>query len=403
MVKFSLEKLRLMLIFLLPIVLMSYNMTFTNVLFYIAATVVFLSLKNEKYKWLYFDKKLIIIIFLCCIGLIVSNLFSIYDINNSIKWARRYCYWILPLFIMYGLVFDEVKCQKAFAYGCLMGSMGMIFYAMYQSIILDINRPSSVTTNPNIYSATLCMVFPVILFYLKNNLLKVLTIIMFFFGIVISGSRASFLGFCLILIMYTFHFIKKNKYSINIRSISVILVLLFGFCGIGVFHSMNNNSTIFSRFKNLQNYSIYDSGGDRIYLWQSSIEMIKDYPLYGVGLRNFNKVYTDEKYIDPRADELELQSPHNIILHLLNEIGIIGTLPFIALIGYLFYWCKINSKNISAMALFFSLLAIGVNNMLDYQFLVKQYYQLFWLVLGISFAIIYFRMKVGEDENESVN
>lgn len=54
---FSLEKFRILLIALLPIAVMSYDMAFTNALFYISAAVGLYTLKTEKAKWLNIEKK----------------------------------------------------------------------------------------------------------------------------------------------------------------------------------------------------------------------------------------------------------------------------------------------------------------------------------------------------------
>ena len=64
--------------------------------------------------------------------------------------------------------------------------------------------------------------------------------------------------------------------------------------------------------------------------------MIKDFPIHGVGLRQFNSVYINGNYINVKAREPHLDSPHNIILHYLTEMGLIGTVPLVALFVLLF-------------------------------------------------------------------
>jgi len=391
---FSLEKFRILLIALLPIAVMSYDMAFTNALFYISAAVGLYTLKTEKAKWLNIEKIILILLLLCCGGLLISNFFSVYDADNSIKWARRYCYWMLPLLLMYGLWFNNNNCRKAFIYGGLLGSFLLIGYAVYQNQFLNIQRAYSVTTNPNSYSAIICMVFPFVLFYIKNNLLKILTVGIYLYGIMISGSRGSFLAFCLVLLIYIYFLKKHTEHKFTKKYTAIILLFVMIFAGIGINQIQNNSVTIFSRFQNMTKQSIYKTDSERIYLWQSSFKMIKDYTWHGVGLRNFNKVYIDGNYINPNAKEPDLQSPHNIVLHYLTEMGIIGTVPFVVLFGYLFLWCKRNIDNVLAIGLLSSLFVICLNNMVDYQFIVKQYYQLFWLILGAVMADVYFCRKI---------
>ncbi len=67
------------------------------------------------------------------------------------------------------------------------------------------------------------------------------------------------------------------------------------------------------------------TGFFRVSVWQSAIEMIRDHPIFGVGLDNF--LYEYPKYIKPEAwREPNLSHPHNIILDFWARMGILGVI-----------------------------------------------------------------------------
>ncbi|MFV0644069.1 MAG: O-antigen ligase family protein, partial [Sphingomonadaceae bacterium] len=66
-------------------------------------------------------------------------------------------------------------------------------------------------------------------------------------------------------------------------------------------------------------------------LWQSTLNMLRDYPLTGVGLDNFLYLYR-EQYIllDTEAwREPNLNHPHQIVLHFWVALGIPGLIVFV--------------------------------------------------------------------------
>jgi O-antigen ligase len=65
------------------------------------------------------------------------------------------------------------------------------------------------------------------------------------------------------------------------------------------------------------------TGFFRVSVWQSAVEMIRDHPLFGVGLDNF--LYEYPKYMNPDAwREPNLSHPHNIVLDFWARLGVMG-------------------------------------------------------------------------------
>jgi len=62
----------------------------------------------------------------------------------------------------------------------------------------------------------------------------------------------------------------------------------------------------------------------RLNLWRSTVDMIRDHPLLGVGLDNFLYAYRG-RYIRPAAwQEPNLSHPHNIVLDYWSRVGVLG-------------------------------------------------------------------------------
>jgi putative inorganic carbon (HCO3(-)) transporter len=69
------------------------------------------------------------------------------------------------------------------------------------------------------------------------------------------------------------------------------------------------------------------TGGFRLDLWQSSLEMVRDHPILGIGLDNFAYLY--QAYLREGAvAEPNLSHPHNWVLHVWLELGVLGLLAF---------------------------------------------------------------------------
>ena len=65
----------------------------------------------------------------------------------------------------------------------------------------------------------------------------------------------------------------------------------------------------------------------RLALWESSVAMIMDHPLLGIGWGSFLKVYPEyDFYINNAATEMF--HAHNLYLHYAAEIGVIGAAAY---------------------------------------------------------------------------
>ena len=74
------------------------------------------------------------------------------------------------------------------------------------------------------------------------------------------------------------------------------------------------------------------TGGFRLDLWLSSLEMVRDHPLLGVGLDNFVYLYQQFYLREGAAAEPSLSHPHNWIFNFWLSLGLLGLVAFVWLL-----------------------------------------------------------------------
>jgi O-antigen ligase len=74
----------------------------------------------------------------------------------------------------------------------------------------------------------------------------------------------------------------------------------------------------------------------RLQLWRSSVAMIGDHPLLGVGLDNFLYSYRSEYVLPTAWEEFDLSHPHNFVLDFWLRLGIAGLAAMVFLLGAFF-------------------------------------------------------------------
>lgn len=110
----------------------------------------------------------------------------------------------------------------------------------------------------------------------------------------------------------------------------------------------------------------------RLCVWEGSFNLIKDNPVFGAGLRNFQKIYR-EKY--QTCDAEPLIYPHNIILNFWTELGVLGLIGF----GWLF-WIIFRS-DINIYAPFF--IYFFIHGLVDVPYFKNDLALIFWVMLAL--------------------
>ena len=123
--------------------------------------------------------------------------------------------------------------------------------------------------------------------------------------------------------------------------------------------------------------------GARIGYWQACLELAEQSPMVGVGLGHFSQtIATTTVQVDKKTANLSDHRPHNLLLGLLAETGIVGTLLFMATAFYAVAGCTGGNDELQRTVLSV-LCLIGVHAMLHNIF----FQDLLWSVLGTAAGV----------------
>jgi O-antigen ligase len=133
-----------------------------------------------------------------------------------------------------------------------------------------------------------------------------------------------------------------------------------------------------------------ETGLFRMNLWLASLNMIRDHPVFGVGLDNFLYAYRSRYILSAAWQEPNLSHPHNIILDFATRLGLVGliagTVMFIAFIQALWKLpSKVDDqwKPVSA-GIAGSLIYLLAHGLVDHSFFIVDLAFAFMLLLGIT-------------------
>ena len=141
-------------------------------------------------------------------------------------------------------------------------------------------------------------------------------------GLVCNKSRGAWLTELIVIPGALFRYFKTN---VKLLAVSVlVLVSILGIMAVDPVYQ--------ERVVSIANTTTDKSNADRIWAWRSSVKMIKDHPVTGVGLGRFGEHYL-KKY-RYKEESQGLGHAHNNFVQVAAENGIIGLIGLLFFIGY---------------------------------------------------------------------
>ncbi len=289
--------------------------------------------------------------------------------------------WLFAYYAIITFVRSKEKVKRLLFFVLLSGTITAV-YSIYQHFFLHFDRTISFFSNPNIladYSEVIIsMLFSSLLFdgsaidFIKRLLVFVVNIA----GWLYTLSMGSWMGVTVGVLFSLFMKPKKR----------VLLVFIVAVIGVSVVASPSMNKRFHTFWRTLKG-EITPIDMERVYAWQSIMRMLKDRPIFGVGVENFDIAYPQYKM--PKAHIYMLEA-HNLYLHLAACTGWIGLGIFVLLWVLIFrdgvvLFNKTLDIDIKRWTLGFLMMwvVVNVHGMITYSFYDRQVATLIWSFLAL--------------------
>lgn len=168
------------------------------------------------------------------------------------------------------------------------------------SIYSEKGQVSSLYSNPNVYGVMTALSIGIGYVVNKNNYKIFFLNLILLLGVVLSGSRMALL---ISLGIIFFNHIKLPFSSNKIINVSLILLVLI--------------SIFYASLSHLIDLNLRDV------IWNGALNAFKEFPLFGVGLGQFQYEISNFTNITIK------QSPNNLVFGFLSEIGIVSSIIFL--------------------------------------------------------------------------
>lgn len=332
----------------------------------------------------------IIFFVILCFVTMYANSNLLVDTDNAVK---DYCFIFFgSAFLLYCVIFF-IRLKRLDFNNILVWSVFVIvlfaesqaIYGILQYFNIFPGSSDFIVTgsfdNPAGFVSSLCVSFPFILYYCKEDKIQflfcVIGCVVICTAIVLSGNRSGIISILILLFLF-----KQNK----IREVRYLFVLIVG--------------GLFILFLVLYIVNV-DSANGRLLIWKCSFEMFFDKPYFGFGNNGFEEKYMDYQaayfvdHINSRyimiADNVNY--PFNEYLCVLIKYGIIGFSLFIIVLYYLIVF-YMNNKNKSKIlhCSFLSIISFIVISTFSYP--LKYSYVILILLFNIFCVFVYLKSRI---------
>ena len=263
----------------------------------------------------------------------------------------------------------------------------------------DPSMASGLCGNPNFFGSLIVtclgMVICKILMNKKISIKDLLITILLFVALINAQSTGPFLTLILVFIfLIAFLYIKKQ---LILKSVLVLIVILIS--TYITTYLVNRHEYKIERCEMCINdvkETINNGGNGRLEIWKNSLGIVKDNFIVGVGFDNFYLAYpnpkieagisfsvTSDSVIKEKSFYYIIDNAHNVYLHTLASTGIIGLIPYLALLLLTFIH-GLKSKNNLLCILFGGFIAIQAFTNISVVQVAPIYYLLIGLILSIK-------------------
>ena len=226
-------------------------------------------------------------------------------------------------------------------------------------------------------------------FHEKNQTIKVsilLILLLFLLCVFITGERSNtikiFFGF------FIFFYLNHNiTFKVKFLCTIIFIFLVSFIITNSDFLKLRYGGQLFSIIITKEKRAVFYQENLYLKLYMSGIEVFKNYPIFGVGNKNYRIETCDE---DKNNDNYRcLTHPHQVYIEFLAEHGLLGTAIFLILIFYLIFKnlkIYLNSQNFIQLGSFIYLLTNFLPLLPSGSFFNDFNSSLFWINFSLMYA-----------------
>lgn len=254
--------------------------------------------------------------------------------------------------------------------------------------------------NPNSLALIISIniIFVIVVFYSNKISYKIkifilpLLLLNYLIILFLTNSRAAILSLTIAILFLFYHFQKK----IILYLISVILLFFVAYLFIPFLQEF------------VDTYLRLETVSQREYLWKAGLDIMRDYPIFGVGPEQFPKYFysyipTSGSYFFNLYIILQKPHPHNYSVWLITENGILGWISSFAIFGFYFFmarklilWSKVdrNEDYLFAVGLFSVGLLVFIRSFFEVEGVFSYGFISRDLPFWISYIILAYLYKI---------
>jgi len=267
------------------------------------------------------------------VGFMLACLLAVFQAENRNEAMRVFCFYLSAFLLCMSLVGTVTNR------GRLVSVLGFIYLtlvltgllAIWQRIVgveasaslTDLNmnagmpgRVYSTLENPNNYAEFIVLTFPVSLVFCAGivdrrwKTICTASLVIPIAALLMTYSRSSWVSFALAAVVFLALWDKRLLPLVVVAAVVALPIL---------------PDSIFNRILTIGN-TADSSNAYRLYIWDSGLQMIRDYGLTGIGLGPVNFIPLYAQYCDPAASVA--YHCHMLYLEVWLEMGILGIVSF---------------------------------------------------------------------------
>jgi O-antigen ligase len=338
-----------------------------SALFYAVTVIGYFYSENKSEAYSYIETRLPIL------------LFPVF-LSTANHWYREKFKFLLWSFVL-GNLFAAVVCLgNAFYESITFESGHLVFNTILkthypinfqQSVMLGVNRFFSDVLSIFLHSSYFTMfinflILILIRFYNENlykNRVLIGLIMFFFFIIFLLSSKIGFF-IAIIVFVYFIYSLFKGKSTVFKFSVISIFVLFIGIVVFNFGYRLKGVEKVFEAGQ--EDNTNAEAAMDRVIVWKSTLQIIKENPVFGVGTGDI-KDALEKEYIRRKFERgiEEKYNSHNQYLEMWAADGLPGILSLLFLLGVPLYFALKKKNMLFVFFMLFFMINLSVESMLN--------------------------------------